>query len=480
MVPATRGVPVICATCGEPDIEGPCPTCGADGLLNDRFVLEKILGNGAHGTTYRARERETGASVAIKELSLRPGTSRKAVELFHREAEVLRQLDHPQVPDYSDHFEAGRGKNRALYIAQEFVDGEDFAQILDGHRFTEREVLELLAELLPVFEYLHGLSPPVVHRDVKPRNVMRRREDGRVFLVDFGTVRDALQDPDMGGSTVAGTFGYMAPEQFAGDAEPASDLYGLAAFAVALLTRREPHTLLGPTNRLDWTPHTRVSPGVEAFLRSLLEPDPQERLGSARVATVAVARLLRNERNTPAPPKPQLPARHPDRLPSPDTSGREVLWSQQFTRSIPGTLPPEHFDLVVAAIENAMGLTGRVSVVGKSLRWHAAHPNRIVSVSLEPRGDQSIIRGREQLGQLAGGLFGGIGGGVGGGLGGGLSYPAYMVGGPTAVLAWLILVVGGALLLAWVIYDNVRRSRGEALQRVLAEVAEVVEGFAGE
>jgi len=128
----------------------------------------------------------------------------------------------------------------------------------------------------------------LVHRDIKPSNVIRRT-DGSLSLVDFGSVRDVLKDPDLGGSTVAGTFGYMAPEQFAGDASPRTDLYGLGALAVALLTRREPHTLLDHRNRMDWEVHAKPHPALALVLHHLLAPDPEARTASARAALSEVA-----------------------------------------------------------------------------------------------------------------------------------------------------------------------------------------------
>lgn len=455
---------MICAGCGGTEVSEVCGSCGASGLLRDRYALEEILGHGAQGTAYRALDLETGGAVVIKELPVRPGTSAKALELFHREVRVLQQLSHPQIPTYIDHFEAGTGRARALYIAQDFIEGTDFASVLAEHRFTEREVLQILAELLPLFAYLHGLTPPVVHRDVKPRNVMRR-PDGSLVLVDFGAVRDALKDPDLGGSTVAGTFGYMAPEQFAGDAEPASDLYGLGAFAVALLTRKEPHTLLGPTNQLEWRAHTRVRAGAGDLIDALVEPDVRRRLGSAEEALQRVEALLSGA---------QLPV---VRAPAPVAPELGGTFSLALQAVLDGELEPEAHDRVVGAIEGALGLSGRVRGVGRSLRWHSDDPNRGVSVSVEPRAGRTIVRIREPLGGLAGGLFGGLGGGMGGGFGGGLGWLMFAMGGPAALVAWLVLTVGGSLALATALFATVRRRRAEGLQRALDEISEVVRGL---
>ncbi len=122
--------------------------------------------------------------------------------------------------------------------------------------------------------YLHSRSPPIIHRDVKPGNVIRR-PDGSFVLVDFGSVRDRLKLE--GGSTVVGTFGYMAPEQFQGRAMPESDVYGAAATALALLTGEEPENLPHRGLKLDVERILASDPELGALLGKLLEPDPDLR-----------------------------------------------------------------------------------------------------------------------------------------------------------------------------------------------------------
>ncbi|MBW1880139.1 MAG: serine/threonine protein kinase, partial [Deltaproteobacteria bacterium] len=274
---------MICAACGELTPQAPCTTCGDAPLLDQRYCLEEVLGQGPQGTTYRATSMADGSAVVVKELRVQAHLADKRRELFVREAHVLRQLDHPAIPRYIDDFEVRSGRWRTLCLVQAFIEGASLASIALDHRYEQDEVLEITAALLDILTYLHELSPPVVHRDIKPSNVIRR-SDGGLSLVDFGAVRDALKDPDLGGSTVAGTFGYMAPEQFAGDASPRTDLYGVGALAVALLTRREPHTLLDLRNRMDWEVHATPHPALAVVLHRLLAPDPEARPESARLA----------------------------------------------------------------------------------------------------------------------------------------------------------------------------------------------------
>jgi serine/threonine protein kinase len=146
----------------------------------------------------------------------------------------------------------------------------------------------------------------VVHRDLKPGNIMRRTTDHALVLVDFGTVREVIEDPRLGGSTVAGTYGYMAPEQFRGEAEPRTDLYAVGVLGVVLLSRRDPLDLVGAHHRLDWRGAVYASDGVKALLERLLAPDLVMRPASATSARASIAALRRGEA-TPAPAPPTLP-----------------------------------------------------------------------------------------------------------------------------------------------------------------------------
>lgn len=323
---------MLCAACGESvhQRNSECPACGGAVVLDGRYVLEGVLGEGGSGVTYRALELPGERPVCVKELRYSRLRSFDAERLFSREARVLRQLDHRGVVRYVDDFTAGEGRNLAMYLVQELIEGVDLAEEMRRHRYTEDEVLAAVGEIASVLAYLHGLSPPVVHRDLKPSNVLRRSSDGRLVLVDFGAVRDAIRETVSGSATVTGTFGYMAPEQLYGQATPACDLYALGVLAVVLLCQRAPAELVDEHNRLDWQGRVPLSPGCEALLEALLQPDPTRRLADAAAVQQRVRELrdggardaLRVGAATAATQEKTHPARRTTTPAAPPTSPR--------------------------------------------------------------------------------------------------------------------------------------------------------------
>ena len=262
------------------------------GSPRGRAVRDRGAGRGwCHWVVFRGTDVTTGDAVAIKEVMLGGLADGKSRELALREARVLRQLHHAAIPAWRDEVTLGVGRSAALYLVQDFEDGVDLQEGLVAHRWSEREVLEVMHEVLGALEYLHGLHPPVIHRDIKPANLIRRT-DGSLALVDFGAVRDALRSSQGGGQTVAGTFGFMAPEQFAGQAEPRSDLYALGMTAVALLSRKAPALLHDRAGQLAWEPVVSVSSRTTVLLRSLLQPDPALRPVSAAVVRQTIEQIL--------------------------------------------------------------------------------------------------------------------------------------------------------------------------------------------
>ena len=259
-------------------------------IIAERYRIIDTLGQGGNGITYKAEDLKSSEQVALKALSFHHMTDWKQMELFDREAQTLASLNHPGIPKYLDYFQVDTSEDRGFYIVQQLVVGKSLAELVkNGWRTNEAGVRKIATQVLNILIYLQSLKPPVFHRDIKPQNLIGGK-DGKVYLVDFGAVQNTYRNTFSFGSTVVGTFGYMAPEQFQGQALPATDLYGLAATLLFLLTHRSPADL--PTDRLKISFRNRVqiSEQFADWLEKMLEPDAEERFVSAKVALAALQR----------------------------------------------------------------------------------------------------------------------------------------------------------------------------------------------
>lgn len=254
----------------------------ADTRIGDRYEVVRPLGSGSFGETLLARDLVDDRLVAIKALHSRKIENWKAYELFEREAATLRALRHHGVPVVYESFRANWNGGETSFLVLEYVEGASLATIISDRRhLSTSDALHLFDEMLGVLDYLHTRVPPVLHRDIKPGNIIVR-PDGSPVLVDFGTVRNVFRDADDSGSTVAGTYGYMPYEQLMGQASPASDLYALAATFLHLLTGRAPPEFLGDSGRLEVPASLPGGPAFAAVLGRMLAPVPSERFRSAR------------------------------------------------------------------------------------------------------------------------------------------------------------------------------------------------------
>lgn len=277
-------------------------------IISEKYRIIETLGQGGNGITYKAEDLKSSEQVALKALSLHHMSDWKQMELFDREAQTLASLNHPGIPKYLDYFQVDTPEDRGFYIVQQLVVGKSFAELVkNGWRSNEAGVRNIAVQVLKILIYLQKLTPPVFHRDIKPQNLIGGK-DGKVYLVDFGAVQNTYRSTFSYGSTVVGTFGYMAPEQFQGQALPATDLYGLGATLLFLLTHRSPADL--PTDRLkiSFRKRAHISEQFADWLEKMLEPDAEDRFVSAASALAALQRskVVLSKSRQPIPRKPLI------------------------------------------------------------------------------------------------------------------------------------------------------------------------------
>ncbi len=258
-----------------------------DLILSQRYRIAEMIGKGGFGAVYKATdERFQRRIVAIKEMSdsqLSPRAKVKALQDFHKEANLLEQLKHPHLPDVSDVFEEG-GK---AYLVMEFIEGKTLAKLQDEQNgpLDERLIMGWALQLCTVLHYLHTRPQPIIFRDMKPTNVMVTA-DGQIKLIDFGIAR-IFKTAVKKDTTQFGSLGYAPLEQYGhGQSDARSDIYALGATLYNLLTKSLPvdapsrrinPTLFSPPRQLN----PRISPAVEAIILKAMAEDPPDRYQTA-------------------------------------------------------------------------------------------------------------------------------------------------------------------------------------------------------
>lgn len=269
-----------------------CQSCG-QGLTNlrARYRVMRALAQGGFGATFLAKDESLpGQPVCvIKQLRLAtnaPEVMPMARELFAREANTLGRIgNHPQVPRLLDYFE----DHQQFYLVQEFVNGWTIQQeIKRNGPMSEAGVKQFLSEILGILQYLHNQQ--VIHRDIKPNNLIRRAEDGRLVLIDFGAVKNQVSQT-FGGqheqtaltAFAVGTTGYAPPEQIAMRPVYASDIYAVGITCLYLLTGKSPKDFdyHPSTGEMHWEREVHLSQHMTGVLKKMLEASVRHRYQSA-------------------------------------------------------------------------------------------------------------------------------------------------------------------------------------------------------
>lgn len=267
------------------------PSAPMPALLANRYRVLQVLGDGGFGTTYLAEDTQMPSNRRCVVKQLKPVEDNPQIyelikERFQREAAILENLGDgfAQIPHlYAYFFEGDR-----FYLVEEWVEGETLTQCLKRQGpLPEATVKAIIAKTLPVLEYIHRKQ--IVHRDIKPDNIILRSRDQLPVLIDFGAVKEALgtvvnSQGNSSQSIVVGTPGFMPSEQLAGRPMFSSDLYSLGMTAIYLLTGQFPQTLATDpaTGMVQWRSRVpAISPGFANFLDRAIQIQPRDRYTSA-------------------------------------------------------------------------------------------------------------------------------------------------------------------------------------------------------
>ncbi|OUL21578.1 serine/threonine protein kinase [Nostoc sp. T09] len=276
-------------------------------LLNDRYQVIRTLGAGGFGETFLAEDTYMPSKRRCVVKQLRPIQNNPQIyqlvqERFQREAAILETLGGAtdQIPTLYAYFEAAG----QFYLVQEWVEGDTLtAKVQQQGLLSESAVQELLVNLLPVLEYVHGKY--IVHRDIKPDNIIVRQRDGKPVLIDFGAVRESMgtvvnSQGNPTSSIVIGTPGFMPSEQAAGRPVYSSDLYSIGMTVIYLLTGRQPQQIeTDPlTAEVVWRQYaSHISPMMAEIIDRAIAYHPRDRYPTARAMLDALQSIA-----NPIPP----------------------------------------------------------------------------------------------------------------------------------------------------------------------------------
>ncbi|MDY7023488.1 MAG: serine/threonine-protein kinase [Cyanobacteriota bacterium] len=312
-------------------------------ILHDRYRIQSVLSHQIGRRTFLANDLQTGLLVVIKLLLFSPDLTWEHLKLFEREAEVLKSLNHPAIPQYLDYFDVESELGKGFALVQTYIEAKSLLDwIQSGRTFSEADLKVIAKELLKILDYLHSRQPPIIHRDIKPSNILLADRSGhsigQVYLIDLGSVQTAIHS---GTQTIVGTYGYMPFEQFGGQTTPASDLYALGATLIYLTTGQHPEQLPQQQMRIQFEEQVNLSPYLINWLKSMTEPSLDLRLKSANLALEAL--------ETSNLPKNQLTV-----ISKPNESRIQVTKTREMLEIL---VPEPRLDLVMIIILTWFGIS---------------------------------------------------------------------------------------------------------------------------
>lgn len=256
------------------------------------YQIKKELSHKAGRKTFLAHHNDSQNLVIIKILQFDSFFQWDDLKLFEREAQTLRNLEHPAIPKYLDYFEVDDKNIQGFALVQTYINAPSLEMIIkEGRKFLEIELIELAEKLLDILIYLHEQFPSVIHRDIKPSNILISNRSGNtigdVYLVDFGSVQ-TIANKDNGTITIVGTYGYIPLEQFGGQTTTASDLYSLGMTLIYLITGVHPAELTQVDGKAKFDTNNLSNHFVD-WLEKMTYPYLDKRFSSAKLAKNALS-----------------------------------------------------------------------------------------------------------------------------------------------------------------------------------------------
>ena len=373
-------------------------------ILRNHYKIIKTLGSGGFGDTYLAEDLDLPRNPKCVVKHLKPKTSDPtvfpiALKLFEREAEALYELgrDSDQIPKLFAHFQEGT----EFYLVQEYIEGHDISkELTDGKKLSESYTITLLTGILEGLTVAHQKN--IIHRDIKPQNLMRRKSDNKIVLIDFGAVKEisVLTTAHQPGATTltvtVGTPGYMPSEQSNGRPKLSSDIYAVGMVGIKALTGKEPKDLPTDqdTDNIIWRHEARVSNYLADILDKMVQEYFRERYKNAMEVLEALNILV---------------APQPTSVPTPVPTIAPTIPSIPKTKALVGSQPtpvpavssvsktPPQFDQTRRRILILGGLAGGGFVAAKLLRRFLLQKKYLFTSTSTHKFERVTVNGKGEI-----------------------------------------------------------------------------------
>ena len=358
-------------------------------VIRHRYRIVKELGQGSFSTTYIAEDLDRPYYPLCVVKQFQPfqsdkGTFCTARRLFNQEAETLQKLgDHLYIPTLYAFFE----ENNNLYLVQEYIDGNVLSEeIVIGEPWQEEKVIKLLKQILLPLDYVHQQN--IVHRDLKPDNLIQRAEDDHIVLIDFGAVKQILEDSKQQG-TVVGTIGYMSAEQYEGNITKSCDVYAVGVIAIEAVTGKKIKDFHQPRQWLQHANH--ISDQLKSIIINMTMRNYEERYSDAGEVLTALENL--ENKVTDEKIKATRMANQAEAITNQDNPhNQEIEKSDRILAPPPTTKKPLPFPLLVVIGALAVLLIGGLSkLLPYFLKTKITDTDLTIGILWKPEAYQSLL-----------------------------------------------------------------------------------------
>lgn len=251
-------------------------------IIKNKYEIIKKINKGFLSDTFLIQDIFNKNKFILKYTNIKKYDT-KIIRIFEKEFSLLSNLSNKNIPKVIEYFSIEKDNNLELFIINEYIEGQNLYELIkSGKYFNEKEVINILDSIIEVLDYLHSFSPPILHRDIKPQNIMYSKNNN-IYLIDFGASKEIiLNNENQSLSTIIGTQSYMPIEQFQGKCLPSSDIYSLGLTIIYLLSHKEPFSLDKKGLKYYFEKDVNISKGFTKILNKMIDPDFSKRYSSVK------------------------------------------------------------------------------------------------------------------------------------------------------------------------------------------------------